>query len=92
MDDSAPYTMRERLRGVAISLTGLAVEFGWAVGESIMLPHLLAPPLSVAPAVAGLVFAINPVLSFGASPGDAAVNHSLQLFRSISHSSSSPPH
>ena len=68
MDDSAPYTMRERLRGVAISLTGLAVEFGWAVGESIMLPHMLAPPLSVAPAVAGLIFAINPVLSFGASP------------------------
>ena len=48
MDDSAPYTMRERLRDVAISLTGLAVEFGWAVGESIMLPHMLAPPLSVA--------------------------------------------
>ena len=67
-DDPAPYTSRERCRDITISLTGLAVEFGWAVGESIMLPHMLAPPLSVAPAVAGLIFAINPVLSFGASP------------------------
>ena len=54
-DDPAPYTSRERCRDITISLTGLAVEFGWAVGESIMLPHMLAPPLSVAPAVAGLL-------------------------------------
>lgn len=53
-----------KFRHILISLSGLAVEFGWAVGESIMLPHLIAAPLSVLPSVAGLIFALDPILSF----------------------------
>ena len=42
------------VRLLCVSLTGFAVEWGWAVGESVMIPHLLARPLALAPSVAGL--------------------------------------
>ena len=56
------------VRDVAVSLTGFAVEWGWAVGESVMLPHLLARPLSLSPSVAGLIYTVNPVFSFLLTP------------------------
>ena len=49
-------------------MTGFAVEFGWAVGESISVPHLLSPPLSLSPATAGLIYIINPLVSIVAGP------------------------
>eukprot|EP00949_MAST-11_sp_MAST-11-sp1_P003598 g3598.t1 len=54
-----------RLTGgeTAVCLSGLAVEFNWAAGESVIIPHLLAAPISLHPSVAGLVFLIDPVLS-----------------------------
>ena len=60
--------MAETVRYVAVSMTGFAVEWGWAVGESIMIPHLLARPLRLSPAVAGLIYCVNPVFSFLIAP------------------------
>ena len=53
-----------RLHGVALS--GFAVEFGWAVGESVMIPRLLG--LGLSPAIAGLIFLVNPVFSVFLGP------------------------
>ena len=56
------------VRLLCVSLTGFAVEWGWAVGESVMIPHLLARPLALAPSVAGLIYTVNPIFSFIITP------------------------
>jgi solute carrier family 45 protein 1/2/4 len=56
------------VRLLCVSLTGFAVEWGWAVGESVMIPHLLARPLALAPSVAGLIYTVNPIFSFLITP------------------------
>ena len=44
-----------------VSMSGFAVECGWAVGEAIMIPHLLGLHLSTS--VAGLIYLVNPIFS-----------------------------
>ena len=55
-----------RLQGV--SLTGSAVEYGWAAGESVIIPHLLAKPLSLSPSTASLIFLVNPLFGICLQP------------------------
>ena len=42
-------------------MSGFAVECGWAIGEAIMIPHLLGLRLSAA--LAGLIYLVNPIFS-----------------------------
>ena len=44
------------------------MEYAWAVGEAVMIPHLLAVPLSLKPAIAGLIWLVNPILGFFIGP------------------------
>ena len=53
-------------RNYGVALSGFAVEFGWAVGESVMIPRLLG--LGLSPAIAGLIFLVNPVFSVFLGP------------------------
>ena len=57
-----------------VSLTGACVEYGWAAGEAVILPHLLSPPILLSPTVAGLIFLVNPVFGICLQPlvGDAS--------------------
>ena len=49
-------------RHALVSMSGFAVEFGWAAGEAIMIPHLLS--LGISSRFAGLVYLVNPIFSF----------------------------
>ena len=49
------------LTRVGVSMSGFAVECGWAIGEAVMIPHLLG--LHLAPSVASLIFLVNPLFS-----------------------------
>jgi len=53
---------------IATACSGASVEYGWAIGEAVMIPHLLASPLSLSPAIAGLIFLINPIFGFFVGP------------------------
>jgi len=59
---------RFNCRDIATACSGAAVEYGWAVGESVMIPHLLASPLSLSPAVAGIIWLVNPIFGFFIGP------------------------
>ena len=48
-------------RSCCVSMSGFAVECGWAIGEAIMIPHLLGLRLSAA--LAGLIYLVNPIFS-----------------------------
>ena len=54
--------------GLRRLLSGFAVEFGWAVGESVMIPRLLGAPFRLSPAIAGLAFLVNPIFSVFLGP------------------------
>lgn len=45
----------------ALFLTGSAVEFGWAAGESVMVPHLIGG-LNLSLTVAGMIYIFNPCI------------------------------
>ena len=51
---------------IGVSMSGFAVECGWAIGEAVMIPHLLG--LKLTPSIAGLVFVVNPIFSVVAGP------------------------
>lgn len=57
-----------------VSLTGACVEYGWAAGEAVIIPHLLNPPILLSPTVASLIFLVNPVFGICLQPlvGDAS--------------------
>ncbi|EOD05922.1 hypothetical protein EMIHUDRAFT_107069 [Emiliania huxleyi CCMP1516] len=59
------------LRRACLLLTGAAVEFGWAAGETVMIPHLVGG-LNLSATIAGLVYVINPCIGLVAQP---AVGH-----------------
>mmetsp|Transcript_30237 Transcript_30237/g.101050 ORF Transcript_30237/g.101050 Transcript_30237/m.101050 type:complete len:405 (-) Transcript_30237:732-1946(-) len=60
-----------RLRRACLLLTGAAVEFGWAAGETVMIPHLVGG-LNLSATIAGLVYVLNPCIGLVAQP---AVGH-----------------
>ena len=51
---------------IAVSMSGFSVECGWAIGEAVMIPHLLG--LRLTPSIAGLVFLVNPIFSVVLGP------------------------
>ena len=53
-------------RALPASLVGLAVEFTWAAGESVIVPFLLEAGL--APSLSGLVFIANPLVTIPLHP------------------------
>lgn len=55
-------------RDIAVACSGVSVEYGWAVGEAVIIPHLLANPLSLSPAIASLIYLINPLFGFFLGP------------------------
>jgi len=55
-------------RDIAVACSGLSVEYAWAVGEAVMIPHLLASPVSLSPAIAGTIWLVNPVFGFCIGP------------------------
>jgi len=62
---SATVSMKDWL-SIAVSMSGFSVECGWAIGEAVMIPHLLG--LRLTPSVAGLVFLVNPIFSVVLGP------------------------
>ena len=42
-------------------LTGSAVEFGWAAGEGVMVPHLIGG-LNLSLTMAGMIYVLNPCI------------------------------
>jgi len=62
--------MKYRLycRDIAIACSGISVEFGWAVGAAVVLPHLLRSPLPSSPALVGVIYIANPILGFFIGP------------------------
>ena len=51
-----------------VSLTGACVEYGWAAGEAVIIPHLLNPPILLSPTAAGFIFLVNPVFGICLQP------------------------
>jgi len=59
---------RLNCRDIAVACSGASVEYGWAIGLAVMIPHMLASPLSLSPAVAGAVWLVNPIFGFFIGP------------------------
>jgi len=55
-------------RDIAVACSGLSVEYAWAIGEAVMIPHLLASPVSLSPALAGTIWLVNPIFGFCIGP------------------------
>jgi len=53
---------------IATACSGASVEYGWAIGEAVMIPHLLASPLSLSPAIASVIYLVNPIFGFFIGP------------------------
>jgi solute carrier family 45 protein 1/2/4 len=53
-------------RSRAICSTGFAVEFAWAAGESVMIPHLVH--LGASPTFAAFVYIANPIVGIFVNP------------------------
>ena len=64
--DSAHASGHTWRRALPASLVGLAVEFTWAAGESVIVPFLLEAGL--APSLSGLVFIANPLVTIPLHP------------------------
>ena len=62
----APTAPLSKSKMVAVSMIGLAVEFTWASGESVIIPYLLS--IGVSTAVAGLAFLSNPLVTLPVGP------------------------
>ena len=54
-------------QSAAVALTGSAVEFGWAVGEAVMIPHLVNQ-LQVPTRWAGTIYLFNPIMGIWLQP------------------------
>jgi len=55
-------------RDIAVACSGASAEYGWAVSEAVMIPHLLASPLSLSTATAGLIWLSSPTFGFFIGP------------------------